>query len=223
MPDRETTMHQHDLQIIKVGLLSVVMNLCACAGKDIVVVPSEIDLTARETVGLVQFEGQDTRGKDITKMFLDNIHSAQKGVLVLELGPEANLLKEVSRTQLNAKAIGLIGKEYNVKSIFVGDLKISEPQGKLKIGASLKDMSAGLYTRGSLDIKFYDSASGATVWTNSCSGNYKLGGISVGDRGLSGPLRISAPSDQYEKMMWDLANCVSRQLYATYRKEKRKK
>ena len=213
-------MNKLDFQIIKVGLVGVALNLCGCAGTVRVEVPAEVSLEGRDTIGIVQFEGKDNRGEEITKMFMDNIHNAQRGVLVLELGAQSDLLKEINETQLNARSIQLIGEEYNVQSIFVGDLQISNAKGNLTIGASLRDMSAGVYTEGNLDIKFYDSASGATVWSNSCSGKYRLAGIAVSDHALLSPIRISAPSGQYEKMMWDLANCVSRELYTTYRKEK---
>ena len=89
--------------------------LVACSSKKITVkIPPQIDLRAMGTIGVVGFDVQSTERLpgDITLKVIQHLQAAQPGVPILELGNQANILREVGYGTLDTEAVKAIGRKY---------------------------------------------------------------------------------------------------------------
>ena len=100
----------------RIGLLFALLlslALGACSGKKMTVeIPPHIELSRLGSIGVVVFDVQSDEGLpgDITLKFIQYLQSAQPGVPILELGNQANVLREVGFDTLDTEAVKAIGK-----------------------------------------------------------------------------------------------------------------
>lgn len=159
--------------------------LCSCTRTITVNVPPRIDLGGYPTIGVIAFDAtQPELGSDATQNFLANLASAQPGVRLLELGSRAQVLKEVGRSELDLLAIRAIGQKYGVAALATGSVDLSAPRAGLDIGTNLSSLSAQTKIDGKMNAKLWETATGATVWTNSSWGSWKVSGVGIGSNGL---------------------------------------
>jgi len=194
---------------ILLGSLVAVLSVFGCAHTVIVEIPPKIDLQPYKTIGIVEFASNSNEklNRVATQKFMGFIQNAQPRLRFLELGPEARLVEKLGRNSLDTEAIKAIEEKFGVSSIFTGSFEISDMHPKVSIGADLSSLRASAVVNISMVSKHWDTASGATIWSNSRQGSWKVAGIHSNSRDIS--LRLDNPEDQYGRYLEDLAFAIT--------------
>ena len=166
-------MQRNILRGLWILLLGVALS--ACGGKKITVeIPPHIDLSTMGTIGVIAFDVQSDAPLqgDITLKFIQHMQAAQPGVPVLELGSQADVLREVGFDNLDTEAVKAIGKKYGVDTLLTGTLEVTQSVPDVTFGQSLTSMSAATYVRGNLDARLRQTRTGATLWSYGANGKW---------------------------------------------------
>lgn len=179
-----------------------------CAHKIRVTIPPKIDLVQYQTIGIVEFSSTSPNATPdlnqfATQKFMNFIQNAQPQVRFLELGPEGALLKAVGRQRIDLESIKAIGKKYGVSTVFSGSYEISDVKPKLNI-KDLASLKASADVSLSMVSKQWETATGATMWTQSRKGQWPVASISR-DSKTPVSLSVSAPEERYRQFIADLA------------------
>jgi len=195
------------LRTLKIALGSLVAGLSVfgCAHTVVVEVPPKIDLQPYRTIGIVEFTSSsgESLNRIATQKFMGFIQDAQPRVRFLELGPEDRLLETLGRYALDLEAVKAIGKKYGVGSIFTGSFEISDVKPKVSIGTDLSSLRASAVVNISMVSKHWDTVSGATLWSNSRRGHWKVAGVDSDSKDIS--FSMNAPEEQYGGYLEELA------------------
>ena len=209
-----------NLRTLKIFLVSLVVGLSAfgCAHTVVVEIPPKIDLKSYKTIGIVEFSSnsRESLNQIATQKFMGVIQNAQPQVRFLELGPEDQLVKKLGRNSLDIEAIKAIEKKYGVSSIFTGSFEISDVKPKVSIGTDLSSVRASAVVNISMVSKHWDTVSGATIWSNSRQGHWKVAGIHSNSKDIS--FSVNNPEDQYGLYLEDLAFAVTDHFRPHYEK-----
>jgi len=209
-----------NLRTLKIFLVSLVVGLSAfgCAHTVVVEIPPKIDLKSYKTIGIVEFSSnsRESLNQIATQKFMGVIQNAQPQVRFLELGPEDQLVKKLGRNSLDIEAIKAIEKKYGVSSIFTGSFEISDVKPKVSIGTDLSSVRASAVVNISMVSKHWDTVSGATIWSNSRQGHWKVAGINSNSKDIS--FSVNNPEDQYGLYLEDLAFAVTDHFRPHYEK-----
>ena len=208
------------LRGLGVLLLGVALN--ACGGKKITVeLPPHIDLSTMGTIGVIAFDVQSdvSLPGDITLKVIQHMQAAQPGVPVLELGNQANVLREVGFDSLDTEAVKAIGKKYGVDTLLTGTLEVTQSVPDVTFGQSMTSMSAATYVRGNLNARLRQTRTGATLWSNGANGKWKLAGVDLASGSLP-TIGVSNSEDKYKKMLQDLARVGTADFRRTYETRK---
>jgi hypothetical protein len=128
-----------------------------------------------------------------TQKFMGFIQDAQPQVRFLELGREDELIKKLGRNSLDIDAVKAIENEYGVSSIFTGHFEISNVIPDLSIGTDLSSIRASAVVKISMVSRHLDTVNGATIWSNSRQGQWKVAGpLEGGPNGTETPCRQTA-------------------------------
>ena len=217
---KESPMEFPNLRAFKIFLGCLVVSLSAigCAHKVVVKIPPKIDLQPYKTIGIVEF-ASNSRGnfnQIATQKFMGFIQNAQPQVRFLELGPEDQLVKKLGRNSLDIEAIKAIEKKYGVSSIFTGRFEISNVKPKVSIATDLSSLRASAVVNISMVSKHWETVSGATIWSNSRQGHWKVAGINSNSKDIS--FSMNNPEDQYGRYLEDLAFAVTDNFRPHYEK-----
>lgn len=191
-----------------------------CAHTVVVEVPPRIDLQPYHTIGIVEFTSNSTQdlNQAATQKFMGCIQDAQPRVRFLELGPERRLARKFGRDSLDLDAIKAIEKQYGVSSIFTGHVEVSNVKPKVRIGAELSSIRASAVVNISMIAKHWETASGATIWSNSRQGNWKVAGIRSDATDIS--FTLNSPEDSYGRYVEELAYAITDPFRPHYAKRK---
>ena len=208
------------LRTLKIFLGSLLVGLSAfgCAHTVVVQIPPKIDLQPYETIGIVEFasNSQENLNQIATQKFMGYIQNAQPQVRFLELGPEDRLVEELGRNALDIETVKAIGKKYGVSSIFTGNFEISNVQPEVSIAKDLSSLRASAVVNISMVSKHWETASGATIWSNSRQGHWKVAGIRSDARDIS--FSMKDPKEQYGRHIEDLAYALTDDFRPHYEK-----
>ena len=213
-------MQRNILRGLWILLLGVALS--ACGGKKITVeIPPHIELSTMGTIGVIAFDVQSDAllQGDITLKFRQPMQPAQPGVPVLELGSQADVLREVGFDSLDTEAVKAIGKKYGVDTLLTGTLEVTQSVPDVTFGQSLTSMSAATYVRGNLDARLRQTRTGATLWSNGANGKWKLAGVDLASGSLPS-IGINNSEDKYKKMLQDLARVGTADFRSTYETRK---
>jgi hypothetical protein len=215
-------MENLNLRTLKIFLGSLVVSLSVsgCAHTVVVEIPPKIDLQPYETIGIVEFtsNSDENLNQIATQKFMGCIQNAQPRVRFLELGPEDQLVKKLGRESMDIEAIKGIEKAYGVSSIFTGSFEISNVKPKVSVATDLSSLRASAVVNISMVSKHWDTVSGATIWTNSRQGHWKVAGIHTNSKDIS--LTVDTPEDQYGRYLEELAFAVTDNFRPHYIKRK---
>jgi hypothetical protein len=190
--------------------------LSACTPKVLLMVPPSFDLAAYDKVGLIDFTCDDHSMRKIgTQQFQQAIQAAQPGVRVLELGSENRVLRSVRYDDLDVEAIRAIGEMYQVDALIVGRLEIEQMAPRFQVSTSLTEMTARADVEASIQARLIETASGATVWTNSARGAINVAHASV-DSGGIGNFGMSDAQGTYTKLVEGLVTRMTADFRAHY-------
>ena len=208
------------LRTFKVFLGSLVVGLSAlgCAHTVVVEIPPKIDLQPYKTIGIVEFtSNSDEKFNQIaTQKFMGFIQNAQPHLRFLELGPEDQLVNKLGRNSMDIEAIKAIEKKYGVSSIFTGSFQISDIAPKVTIGTNLSSLHASADVNVSMLSKHWDTVSGATIWSNSRQGHWKVAGINSNSKDIS--FTMNNPEDHYGRYLEELAFAITDNFRPHYEK-----
>jgi len=194
-------------RISLIFVLLLMITLTSCAGKKITVeVPPQIDLTTIGTIGVVSFDVHSDipLPDDITLKFIQHLQAAQPGVPILELGPQASVLREVGLSTLDTETVKAIGKNYGVDLLLTGTMEVTHSLPEINFGRDLASMRAASYVRGNLNARFRQTSTGATIWSNGAHGKWKLAGLNL-TSGTIPSIGMNNFEDTHKKMVQELA------------------
>jgi hypothetical protein len=200
-----------NLRTFKIFLGSLVVGLSAvgCAHTIVVEIPPRIDLQPYKTIGIVEFasNSKENLNQIANQKFMGFIQNAQPQVRFLELGPEDQLVKKLGRDSLDIEAVKAIEKKYGVSSVFTGSFEISYSMPNISIGTDLSSLHATAVVNISMVSKHLDTESGATIWSNSRQGHWKVAGFNSNSKDIS--FSMNNPEDQYGRYLEELAFAVT--------------
>lgn len=169
-----------------------------CSHTVLVSVPPRMDLKGYGTLGVVDFTSNASLGSArATQQLQEQIQSAQPGTRFIELGSREAVLAAVGRNQLDAEAAKRIGKKYGVDAVFLGEIAYSDPKTDIRVN-DLTKLDAGLRTevRGDISARLLETASGASVWSNSGWVRRQIGRVNVSEYGVSGAMSKADPREE---------------------------
>lgn len=170
-----------------------------CSSTVLVSVPPRVDLKGYGTLGVVDFASNASAAasKRAAQQLQEQIQSAQPGTRFIELGSREAVLAAVGRNQLDADAAKRIGKKYGVDAVFLGEIAYSEPKTDVRVN-DLARLDAALRTevKGDISARLVETASGASVWSNSGWVRRQVGRVNVSENGISGSMTKSDPRDE---------------------------
>ena len=170
-----------------------------CSSTVLVSVPPRVDLKGYGTLGVVDFASNSSGavGARATQQLQEQIQSAQPGTRFIELGSRETVLAAVGRNQLDADAAKRIGKKYGVDAVFLGEIAYSDPKTDVRVN-DLAKLDAGLRTevKGDISARLVETASGASVWSNSGWVRRQVGRVNVSEQGISGSMTKSDPREE---------------------------
>jgi hypothetical protein len=182
-----------------ISLLVGFMLFAACSHTVVVPVAPRVDLRGYSSIGIVEFDSNSERALSAraTRQFQEQIQAAQPGTRFIELGDRQALLASLGAKQLDAPTLGRIGQQYGVAAVFLGDIAYSEPRVDVKI-SDISRMEGGVRAeiRGDLSARLFETATGASVWSNSGWARRQLGAVSVSEQGVSGGMRNANPREE---------------------------
>ncbi|HEY7237870.1 MAG TPA: hypothetical protein VH600_01780 [Burkholderiales bacterium] len=173
--------------------------LWGCSSTVLVTVPPRMDLKGYGTLGVVDFTSTSSgaAGARATQQLQEQIQAAQPGTRFIELGSREAVLAAVGRNQLDADAAKRIGKKYGVDAVFLGEIAYSDAKTDIRVN-DLTKLDAGLRTevRGDISARLLETASGASVWSNSGWVRKQVGHVNVSEYGVSGSMSKSDPREE---------------------------
>jgi hypothetical protein len=173
--------------------------LGGCSSTVLVTVPPRVDLKGYGTLGVVDFTSNYSAAgaARAAQQLQEQIQSAQPGTRFVELGSREALLAAVGRNQLDADAAKRIGKKYGVDAVFLGEIAYSDPKTDIRVN-DLARLDAGLRTevKGDISARLVETASGASVWSNSGWVRRQVGRVNVSEQGISGSMTKSDPREE---------------------------
>jgi hypothetical protein len=173
------------------------------------------------SIGVIEFVSPQSGpiGADATRKFIANLHGAQPGIRILELGSLAKVLQEVGHTELDFRAIRAIGEKYGVAAVLTGTIELSEPRTNVNISTSLSSISAKAKVDGRMSATLLETDSGASSWSNSSWGNWTVGGISLSSDG-----NVNAgyhyPQEKQDQILTALINALNGDFWSTYERRR---
>lgn len=157
--------------------VAVALLLSGCAR---IYVPPAIDLKPNEVIGLVEFKSE-TKGdlaEYVTQKFIESITEDQDELRIIELGDEATVLAAVGQSALGPDAYKAIGDKYDVKTVFTGELRVSDVTPSLSIGPGFSFASFEAKVSARLAARLVETEAGTTLWTNSGKAEHTVAGVS---------------------------------------------
>jgi hypothetical protein len=146
-----------------------------------VMIPPAFELTPHEVIGIIEFdcENEGQLAGFTTQKFMEWISKDQKGIAIVELGSEEDVLAEVQKERLGPEVYKLLGKNYNIKSIFIGEIKISDVRPRIAISPGFEFASAKAEVEATMTVKLLKVENGATIWLGSSKGKSDVGHVGL--------------------------------------------
>ncbi|MDH5684431.1 MAG: hypothetical protein OEZ20_08205, partial [candidate division WOR-3 bacterium] len=85
----------------------------------------------------------------------------------------------VQKEKLGPDEIKLLSEKYNVKSIFTGEIKISDVRPRIAIGPGFEFASASAEVEATLTVKLINTDNSATIWLGSSRGKSNVGHVGL--------------------------------------------
>src|ERR1041384_2559098 len=162
-----------------------------CSSTVLVSVPPRVDLKGYGTLGVVDFTSNSggAGGARATQQLQEQIQAAQPGTRFIELGSRAAVL--------DADAAKRIGKRYGVDAVFLGEIAYSDAKTDIRVN-DLTKLDAGLRSEvlGDISARLVETASGASVWSNSGWVRRQVGRVNVSEQGISASMTKSDPREE---------------------------
>jgi hypothetical protein len=194
-------------------VVAVALLFTGCAR---VYVPPAIDLKPQEVIGIIQFktDAKGDLGEFVTQKFIQSITQDQD-LRIVELGDEKAVLEEVGLTHLGPDAFKAIGEKHDLNTVFTGNLDVTEATPSCGFGPGYATFEAKVNAR--LAARLVETATGATVWSNSARDERTVAGVEK--FGSS----FSFNAEDPEKAYGDMARSLCRRITHDFRHTTRQK
>jgi hypothetical protein len=148
-------------------------------------IPPRVNLALYDTVGIIELSSnaKGSLGQFATQTLMEEIQSAQPGVLILELGVEDQVLGSVGHDRLNWEAIKALGQTFEIGAILVGRLQVTDVKPNVRVSTSLTSLSAQADVEARLSLRLLETGTGATVWTGTARRKERVAHLDVISRG----------------------------------------
>jgi len=180
--------------------------------------PPPFDLNRYERLGIITFtdNADPSVSSYATEQFQNQIHSAQPGIPILQIGNQREVLGSVHAGRLDYEAIKKIGRKYDVPAVFCGNLQYSDIETDVRL-KSLRDLNADVNAtlHATLSVQLYETGGGASIWSDSVSWKRKLGEIGINKRG-NVHAGMKGYHDAYRKLIPDMTYDVTREFRGRY-------
>lgn len=186
-----------------------------------VMVPPRIDLTQHEVVGMIQFQctNKGELAPFTTKKFTEAIRRDQEMIRIVDLRTEDEVLKDIGHDRLSKAAFQAIGEEYEVATVFTGELLISDIRPNISINLLFFiGASVSAEVDATLDVRMVETKSGASLWNTSVTTTREIGNVSVFEGGVF-VFDAEDPEKAYGKLVNALVEEASKDFRVTWRRE----
>lgn len=203
-----------DRNLVGLVLLVVMIGCWGCTATPQappVMVPPQIDLRSRETIGVIRFAttSKGQLGPLATRRFTEAARRDQGLVRIVDLGSRDEVLQSVGRDRLDADALVALGRKAGVKTIVTGDLTVSNVRPDVSIDAMLRSGSVTAQVDATLEVQMYEVESGAALWNRSARTTHSVGQVQIfGGKQFAFDARN--PDEAYGDLVDDLVAQVSR-------------
>jgi hypothetical protein len=193
------------------------IGLAGCASRQTVqtvAVAPRIDLKEHEVIGVVEF-GSKSGGKMgplATSKFVEWARRDQGLVRIVELGTQSAALRSVGRDRMDPETIRALGEKHGVRTIFTGELTVSDIRPNVQILTSLRSGHVSAQVDATLAVQLVETATGASLWSSSASGTREVGQVSV----FSGR-KFAFDSDDPDRAYGDLVNVLASEATRDFR------
>ncbi len=206
--------------VLSLGI--AVFTFASCSKTISVYHPPRLDLARYGRIGMITFtdNAQPSVGDYATEQFRNQIHSAQVGIPIVDLGTEAAVLSRVGSNRLDSDAVMKIGQAYNVSAVFSGSIVYSDVETNVDL-MDITQLRAGVDTvlHATMAVKLFETGGGASVWSDSASWQRKLGELKVNaNTGFS--LGTDGYDDAYRKLVPDMVYDVTGDMRGYYSRER---
>ncbi len=177
--------------------------LLACGGTR-VLVPPRIDLRQHEVLGIIEFSSnrQGKLGPLASQRFMEAARVDQGLVRIVQLGSQDEVLGEVSSRRLDQATYKALGRRYELNTVIVGELDISDIRPAIRVTPNLTDMSVAADVDATLTVQMVETASGASIWSRSASVTRRVGHVSMFGR------EVIFDADEPERAYGDLVDAL---------------
>lgn len=195
--------------------LSVLLGIVGCAGAryETVTYPPRIDLSRHELIGVIQFSSPDERelASVVTARFMESARSDQGVVRMVPLRAEGR--------RPDAARLRQLASEHGLRTIVVGDLRVSEVRPNVSLSSSLSSASVSGTIEATLTVEMIEPATGASLWSASGSTRETLGSLRVhGVKHVE--VDAAAPDTAYTAMVDALVSQVTRDLRGSWERRR---
>jgi len=188
-----------------------------------VLVPPRIDLKQHEVVGIIEFDcsGKGELGPFLTQRFVDAIRRDQELVRIVMLGTQANVLADIGQSRLDQNAFKAIGQKRQIKTVFTGNVVVSDVKPNVSIGQSLTHFGLSADVDATLNTQMVETETGASVWSRSARAVERIGGVEVfGDRSFT--FDADDPENAYGRLADSLVEAVTPDFRCSWIRVKKK-
>ena len=174
-----------------------------------------------EIIGMIRFES-DSKGELApltTRKFTEAIRRDQEMIRIIDLGTETEVLKEIGHDRLNKMAFQAIGDEYDVATVFTGELLVSDVRPDISIALIFTaGMSVSAEVDATLDVRMVETETGASLWNTSVTKTEEIGNVNIWEGGVF-IFDAEDPERAYGKLVHALVEDASRDFRVTWRRE----
>lgn len=182
-----------------------------------VLVPPQIDLHPHATIGVLSFDAgaKGQLGPLVTRRFTEAARRDQGLVKIVELGTAADVLRSVGRASLDPEAVKAIGAKHGVRTLVAGELVVANVKPNVSVDALFKSGSVTATVDATLEVRLYETETGAALWNRSGRSTQSVGHVSVRNvRDFTFDARD--PEEAYGGLVDELVAQVSRPFQATW-------
>lgn len=180
-------------------------------------IPPRIDLQQHEMIGLIEFdsEGDSDLASLTSKRFVDLARRDQGLVRMIDLGTVADAKAAVGQDSWNPETFQAIGRELNVQTILIGELKISNAKPHVRIGSALRSGSVNAEIDVVLEVQLIETATGASLWSRTAQARKSIGHLSVG-KGRPAIFNVEDPERAYGDLVEGLVAQVTQDFHVSW-------
>jgi hypothetical protein len=206
--------------LIAAALLTLAIQGCT----ERVLAPPRIDLKQHEVIGIIEFDcsGQGELGPFLTQRFVDAVRRDQELVRIILLGTPAEVLSDIGQTRLDQNAFKAIGQKHQIKTLFTGNIVVSDVKPSVAIGQRLTYFGVSADVDATLNAQMVETETGASLWSRSARAVQRIGGVEIfGDKSFT--FDADDPESAYGRLADSLVEAVTHDFQCHWIRVKKKK